>query len=171
MSAVINAGRMSTMGLLSFLDRSDPSDAWPDYVHGDVTLDIPQRMLNEIRLGAPAAELQRIGKPANRRPFKAKQFDYPIGGFSFDINADAVTYFALVPLPTPEDTVGGCAFTMICPNGTAVEVRPGRCLPRSVNTCHTRRIPIVMKRRRSTPSPSKRSRWRLNAARTMKSAA
>lgn len=103
------------MRLPGFLGRSDPSDEWSDYVPRPIVLDLGSATLCGIRLGAPAGDLARLGKPSNPRPFQSQRFDYLDAGFGIEIEANAVDYFGV--------EVG--RFTLVFPDRRQLAIHAG----------------------------------------------
>lgn len=113
------------MALLGFLDKSDPSDNWPQRTLQPLALDLRSRSLNGIQLGVPASQLARFGRPTNKRPFKNKRFEYRDAGLVVEIEDDAVSYFGLIIEDANDEGVSGCRFTLIALDGTNIDFASG----------------------------------------------
>ncbi len=105
--------------------KDDPSVSWPEDVDGDVVLDLRTFTLNNVPFGAPAAELESFGRPANPRPFKAERFEYARTGVVIEAEDGKVSCFGVPLVDAPGDATGSCRLTVVMPNGTHVTVDGG----------------------------------------------
>ena len=105
--------------------KDDPSASWPEHVGGDVLLDLRSFTLNNVPLGASAAELEPLGRPANPRPFKAERFEYAGSGVVIEAEDGRVSHFSVPLAHQSGDAMGSCRLTLVMPNGNQVSVDGG----------------------------------------------
>jgi hypothetical protein len=96
--------------------RADPSSTWPEQQAQLLTLDLWKLSLNGISLGDPANHLSRLGRPTNKRPFRAEQFIYSKLGFVVEIDNHQVCYFGLPVRRREFDEVGPCELQIHFPD-------------------------------------------------------
>jgi len=102
--------------------NDDPTAQWPEHVGGDVLLDLRAFTLNTVPIGAPALELEVLGRPTNRRPFKDERFEFTRTGVVVEIENDKVSYFAVTFVDPSGNALDSGPVTIVMPNGTHLTV-------------------------------------------------
>ncbi len=110
------------MGIFDFF-RSDPSSEWPEPRSRSLVLDLRERSLDNIPLGAPASRLESIGRPTNRLPFRDERFLYAELGIVVEISSDKlVDYFGMPVVRREHDDIGPCRLEVLFPTGSRVQL-------------------------------------------------
>ena len=110
------------MGLFELFMGKDASSDWPEVARQELLLDLGESAVNGIRIGAPAVEISKLGRPSNKRPFKNKRFLFDQHGIVIEIENGVVCYFGLPVKRTESDDVGPCDLTIRFPNSVELTV-------------------------------------------------
>jgi hypothetical protein len=104
---VFSFTKEESVGWLDRFSRKDPSDGWALPRQFKPEIDLRSLSLSGVALGSGPEDLQRFGRPENKRPFRSGRFLYPRSGVLIELEEGRVGYFAVALGDDPLNHVDG----------------------------------------------------------------